>query len=342
VKYVYVLTSSEDDLYYEQFFLSVTSLRLYNPNAVIVVLVDSKTKGGLTGKRSGYIQTVSETISITAPPELLQKEVSRWIKTSMKKYVTGDFLYIDCDTIVAGNLDIDFPTEIKIGAIMDTHVPLSKHHLAAHFEQEDGRLKFNSSFETGIRYNGGVIFCRDTPEADEFFSRWHSLWLFSNKNGNSQDMPALNQANYEMGGLITELDGKWNCHITYNGLPFLFDAKIIHYIATAFDFIDCPFLPASRDVLFSVKETGHILPGTMELLKNPKSAFESNSRIISDKAGFDVINSRMFLLLIALRKKKPRLFKSLNSFIIWLRYNPLIKKLYRRPRIENLPGNESL
>ena len=339
MKYVYVLTSSEKDLYYEQFFLSVTSLRIHNPKAFIVALIDSKTKEGLIGKRSSYEHVVSEIVTVTTPKELSQKEVSRWIKTSMKKYVSGDFLYIDCDTVIAENLDVDFPQEVKVGAILDTHVPLAKHHKALHFKQEDIAIKF-TSFETGLRYNGGVIFCRDCPEGDEFFSRWHSLWLFSNKNGISQDMPSLNQANHEMGGIITELHGKWNCHITYNGLPFLFEAKIIHYIATSFDFIDCPFLPASRKVLLPVKETGIIPNMTLEMLKNPKSAFEYSSRIISDKAEVDVINSKMFLLLLILRKKQPKLFNSLDSFLIGLRNNRFFKKRYKRPSIENLPeGN---
>ncbi len=54
VKFVYVLTSNSADSYYEQFFLSVTSLRLHNSGATIVVLVDKKTKAELTGIRAGY------------------------------------------------------------------------------------------------------------------------------------------------------------------------------------------------------------------------------------------------------------------------------------------------
>ena len=315
MKYVYVLTSSETDLYYEQFFLSVVSLRLHNQNACIVALIDSKTKEKLTGKRSGYEQFVSETVIITAPQELSQKEVSRWIKTSAKKYVSGDFLYIDCDTVIAGTLDFDFPPEIKIGAILDTHVPLVKHHLAVHFENEDRKLKF-SSFETGKRYNGGVIFCRDTPAGDDFFSRWHSLWLYSNEKGNHHDMPSLNQANHDMGGIITELGGEWNCQITHNGLPFLYSSRIIHYYATAFNFVNCPYLPGSRAVLTSVKDTGGISDEIMEMLKNPKAAFEPDSRIISGKAELDAVNSKLFSLVLRIRKKKPKLFKFLNSAII--------------------------
>ena len=316
MKYVYVLTSSEKDLYYEQFFISVASLRLHNPKAFIVALIDSKTKKGLAGKRSGYEQFVSETIIISAPKEFSQKEVSRWIKTSINKYVTGDFLYIDCDTVIAENLDCGFKPELNIGAILDTHVPLSKHHLAAHFENEDKKLNFTSSFETGLRYNGGVIFCRNNQKGNDFFSLWHSLWLFSNKKGNSQDMPSMNQANHEMNGVITEMGGEWNCQITHNGLRYLYNSKIIHYYATGFNFIKSPFLPASNIVLLPVKETGIIPPETDKLLKNPKAAFEYDSRVISGEAELDVVNSKLFSLLLRIRKKKPRLFKSLNTFII--------------------------
>jgi hypothetical protein len=69
MKYVYVLTSSEKDIYYEQFFLSLASMRLYNPDAEVIALIDDKTKRGLTGKRSGYEKLISEVKTITPPNE---------------------------------------------------------------------------------------------------------------------------------------------------------------------------------------------------------------------------------------------------------------------------------
>ena len=316
MKFVYVLTSSENDFYYEQFFISVVSLRLHNPDALIVALIDSKTKQGLIGKRSGYEQYISEIVTIAPPETLSQKEASRWIKTSMKKYVNGDFLYIDCDTVIASNLDHNFLSEVNIGAVLDTHVPLERHHLTPYFQGQDKKLGFISSFETGKRFNGGVIFCRDTPIAGDFFSRWHSLWNFSSKKGSHHDMPPLNQANYEMGGVITELSGEWNCQITHNGLPYLASAKIIHCFATSMNLYNCPFLPASLQIMSSIKETGIISPELTEHLKNPLAAFELNSRIISGSEELDAINSKLFSLLLFVRKKLPRLFKMLNSFIL--------------------------
>ncbi|GHV12781.1 hypothetical protein FACS189491_06460 [Spirochaetia bacterium] len=315
MKYVYVLTSSENDLYYEQFFLSAVSLRLYNPGADIVVLLDKKTRAGLTGTRTGYEQIVSEIKIIPAPEEFSQKESSRWIKTSIRNHINGDFLFIDCDTIITENLEYDFPPELKIGSVLDTHVPLSKHHLYEAFQQEDKRLGFCSSLETDVRYNGGFIFCRDGPDGTAFFEKWHSLWLQGRKKGISQDMPSLNQANYELNGIITALNGGWNCQISHNGLPYLHDAKIIHYYATSLLSFTPPYTLAGNEVLLSVKKNGIISPEIMEQLKNPRAAFSVKSRIIADQDSIDILESAYFSKLLWLRREHQGIFNKLNFFI---------------------------
>lgn len=50
-KIVYVLVSDEKDLYLEQAWLSVYSLRLHNPTAYVVVLMDDNTERSLVGKQ---------------------------------------------------------------------------------------------------------------------------------------------------------------------------------------------------------------------------------------------------------------------------------------------------
>jgi len=105
MKYVYVLTSSDTDYYYEQFLLSLASMRLYNPDAEVIALIDEKTKQNLTGKRSGYEKFVSETKIINVPDIYSQKEASRWIKTTIPHYVSGEFFFIDCDTIISKTLE---------------------------------------------------------------------------------------------------------------------------------------------------------------------------------------------------------------------------------------------
>jgi hypothetical protein len=324
MKYVYVLASNDTDLFYEQFYLSVSSFRLHNPASEIVLLLDKKTKEGLTGKRSGYENLVSNTVVISPPDFLTKKEVSRFIKTSMRRYVTGDFLYIDCDTVIAENLDFNFPSDIKIGAVPDCHIPLKKHHYYRQFRDENLRLGFNSILEYDLYYNGGIIFCGDTPEAYRFFEKWHSLWNETREKGNSQDMPSFNRANYELNNIITSIDGEWNCQISNNGLPFLYQAKIIHYFATSLMFVSSPFIPASETVLSSIKENGKISDVIYQKLKNPKSAFEPRSRIIADADVLGIYDSTLFTVLRRLRKRNRKLF---NVFeVTAYRFLSLFKK----------------
>ena len=322
MKYIYVLTSSEKDTYYEQFYLSIASLRLYNPDAFIIALIDEKTKQGLSGKRAGYEKLVSETRVIKVPDEYSQKEASRWIKTSIYNHVhhhvTGDFLFVDCDTIITGSLDHNFPLEIKIGAVLDTHVLLNEHHLQKYFQREDKSVGFNSSLVTNIRYNGGLIFYRNNAEAYAFFEKWHSLWTLSVKKGCSQDMPALNQANYELGNIISELGGEWNCQISHNGLPFLQNAKIIHCFASTLNSTDHAYKLASHSVLSSIKQTGEISAEIMKMLENPKTAFQSFSRIVSDKSVIDALDSLLFFKMVKFFRRHPLFLKKWNAFTSFL------------------------
>jgi len=315
MKYVYVLTSSDADYYYEQFFLSLSSFRLYNPEAEIIALIDEKTKQGLTGNRSGYAQYVSETKVIKTPDNYSQKEASRWIKTSINNYISGDFLFIDCDTIITEKLVPSFPPDICIGCVLDTHVTLDNHHLRDYFKKEVEKAKFKNPFTKNAYFNSGIIYYKNTPRSREFFERWHKLWIESNKYGVSVDQPSFNQADCDLNNIITELPGEWNCQISHNGLNYLYNAKIIHYYATSLLLLASPYKLASSEVLLSIRETGVISAEIKELLSRPLCAFEDNSRIVSGKYILDIFDSPMFKLLVWLRDCHNRLYKMLNGII---------------------------
>jgi hypothetical protein len=315
MKYVYVLASSEDDLYYEQFFLSAVSLRICNPTAEIVLLLDPLTKKGLVGNRSGYEKIVSDIVVIEPPNGLSPKEVSRWIKTSMRQYIAGDFLYIDCDTIIADNLDYAFSDTTKIGAILDSHIPFTRHHYYRQFRDENLKLGYTSILATDSYYNGGIIFCKNSPESYAFFEKWHSLWMETMAKGNSQDMPSFNRANYDLNNIITEVGGEWNCQISNNGIPFLHHAKILHYFATSLDFLTSPFVFASKTVLSSIKKSGEIPAEVLEKLHDPKSAFELNSKVIADRDVIEILDSSSFSFLRRIKKKNKRIFEFFDALI---------------------------
>jgi len=312
MQYLYVLTSSFKDTYYEQFLLSITSLKYFMPNAEPVLLCDTDTRETLTGKRSGYENFVSKIITADVPAGMPQVEVSRWVKTSMRRLASGDFLFIDTDTIITADLSSVSELGIQIGACLDKHSLIERHGKRDSIIETGKRLEFNSHI-SNRHFNSGVIFCADTPETHRIFDRWHELWLFSKSKGIVRDQPSFNMAIYENLPFFTELDGTWNCQIAYNGLPFLANSKIIHYFASDLVMRTSPYIPASETIFMRIKEAGSIPGDVMELLKTPRAAFESESRIIAGDNMLSVINSDLFELIFLLRNKMPVLFNIINQ-----------------------------
>jgi len=313
LKYVYVLVSDLNDTYYEQFLMSVTSLVFLMPNADVFLLCDPKTRKNLVGKRSGYEKFVSQIVIVDVPTDISQIEVSRWIKTSMRRHVSGDFLFIDCDTVIVEDLSLIAEMGIKFGACLDKHSLINRHGKGNNIIEKDKRLGF-TSYLSNRHINSGVIFCADTPETHKVFDLWHELWIFSNNQNTVRDQPAFNMAIYENSSLFTELDGIWNCQISFNGLSFLANSKIIHYFASDLVLHKSPFILASDDIFRRIRETGSIPGEVIESLKSPKVAFVPETRIVAGEDMFFVLNSSFFKSLVLLRRKLPRLFSFLNRF----------------------------
>ena len=118
-KLLYVLVSDESDIYLEQASVSMFSARLHNPQIHITLLMDDLTDKNLIGQRRELLKTVSEKIVISLDAKYTNKERSRILKTGARLYVHGDFLFIDCDTIVAAPLDDIDTNPIDLGAVMD-------------------------------------------------------------------------------------------------------------------------------------------------------------------------------------------------------------------------------
>ena len=132
MKYVYVLTSSEKDYFYEQCLISVVSLKKYHPDSEIVILADDITTSGLKGFRSG-IKEYALIKEVQCDTAHNQKVRSRLLKTSVRHLVKGDFLYIDLDTVIAGSLEgiercLENMTE-SIGMVLDKHVETDNHYM---------------------------------------------------------------------------------------------------------------------------------------------------------------------------------------------------------------------
>lgn len=279
-KAVYVVTSSEKDTFLEQLILSAYSLKLWNPSMEIILVTDKETADGFIGKRSQIFNYVTEVLTEDIPSEFNKMQRSRYLKTSLRRIVKGDFLYIDTDTVITGELsDID-NFQFDLGAVLDRHMIIRNHtgknKILKYAKQVDWTIPEDNRY-----FNGGLMYSKDSQMSHDFYSKWHELWKTGIKQLNmSIDQPSLAKANANMGYPIFEIDGTYNCQIIENGLKFLVDAKIIHYYASNIGKWDCPYIFRDDSIYMSIKNNG-ITQELKDLVRNAKSAFHPKSMIIS-------------------------------------------------------------
>ena len=104
IKFVYALISSEKDYYVEQAAISMHTLRAYNPGCHITLVANDDTLDTLTGNRSLIKNYVDEYVSVNPPAEFTPTQKNRFLKTTLRQNVEGDFLYVDNDTVITGSL----------------------------------------------------------------------------------------------------------------------------------------------------------------------------------------------------------------------------------------------
>lgn len=282
-KIVYVVTSDETDVYLEQALLSVFSLRKHNPNAYVELVVDQDTDSTIAGKRGEILKYIDNKVVVNVPEEYNIVCRSRWIKTSLRLHVKGDFLYIDTDTIVTDDLSEIDSFKGNIGAVRDSHVLSSKGN-----ESYVNRIK-KYAFEEGWKYsdeipfyNGGVLFVRDSDETYAFFHFWHDYWKSANKKYDRYiDQSPLAATNERFQYPIIELSGEWNCQLAHNGIPYLVNAKIMHYLVygkskskfQAWMFYD-------PNILQEIKKGGYVPNHISELVDKAKESFFQPNTIL--------------------------------------------------------------
>lgn len=316
--YVYVLVSGKNDLYYEQALMSTYSLRNLMPDANIILLVDNKTENSINSpllKRGEIKKYVTKMISVNFDEKVSNVERSRLIKTSIPEYVDDDFLYIDCDTIIAEELSEIEKIPYKTAGILDGHVMLDEHIHKKYFLERDKKLGFHGTQAANCNINGGVIFARKSEESENLFKAWNEAWKYSAyKKHDFHDQSALNEANYRIGLKMQLIDGKWNCQPSHGGLAFLKDAKIIHYYSS--EFSGKNYIPyyklADKELQNRIKAEGKIPEDVKKMIDDPKFQF-NKVHLINDQRIVSIMQSPFIFTLTDIKSKLPWLFNVLES-----------------------------
>lgn len=329
MKYLFVLTSSPKDFFCEQTLVAIASLRVHNPNAFVTLLTDDKTADTLTENRAALKNAVDELKVLSLDESLSPMQRSRYLKTVMRNEIEGDFLYMDSDIAIVDDLTI--PEEWKGGiyAVLDFHTNLHKAINKKKVLNAAKMLGFSPILNDEI-FNGGVMFASDTPQARDFFKKWHELWLFSVSKNYPYDMAALAETDFSFNYVIQKMPGGWNCQLAY-GNRFLPSAKVLHFFGSRIVNPCGRKVPASMDVFLpkilrkdfytNLKNIPiHVLENKQitineyydDVIKNAKEAFLYQNKKIGAFGAYIVRSYAFAKSLAFLYKKIPFLVKPLE------------------------------
>lgn len=323
-KIVYVLASNANDYYLEQALVSIFSLRLYNPSAEVLLVVDEDTKKTLEEEnRKRIFKYITDVIVVHVPSQYSNMQKSRYIKTSLRKYVSGDFLFIDTDTIITAELNEIDNVAADLASVPDCHLLIKFNWMKKSIRNWSSKFDWHFS-EDSYYFNSGVLLVRDTDDATQLFEYWHEVWKQFAAQGINYDQPSLAKANELVGFKISKLDDIWNCQINANGLPYLMDAKVIHYFASAIGGGKYqPYKFMNKDFFIQIKSCNELDKEVVALIKNAKSAFNPFCSVIGyDDAEF--LYSRTYWLY----KQHPLAYKIVDFYsrIILLLSHRRLKK----------------
>jgi hypothetical protein len=264
-KIVYVLVSSEDDLFWEQCLISVMSARYHMPNANIILVCDNITKDTFCGVRHEIESFFSKVIVVPFDDSVDKIRRSRIIKVTLRRIINGDFLYIDCDTLITQPIDSIDEIDASVAAVLDGHCLFKNHPMKEYFLSQNKIL--NYSIDKVVEYfNGGVMYVKDDKRAYELYDYWYKNYQLSCSKKLTIDEPALSKSNIELGNLIQELDGTWNCQVRFGAL-YLAKSKILHFCSKK----NMPVcILSNRDYLQKVKAKGPLTEHITDYIKNWK------------------------------------------------------------------------
>lgn len=279
VQIVYAVIASEKNLFFQELWASVYSFRLHEPDREIKVICDKPTNEYIA-KFPKFTSLVTDIIVVKVPDEYSPRLRSRQLKTTVRKHIEGPYLFVDTDTICAGNIGEIDDFIYDVAAVPEYHLHLSESVFKQNVSQFVKR-GFNKSLEDNdCWYNSGVMFVNNTPKAYDFCKRWHLNWKYSAFKGNcKQDQPALLMTNRQTNNLTSELPGEFNCQVGLS-VKYLANAKIFHFLH--FDYPkNQSFNPFhSKEIYRMIKEKEDITSDIAEMIKNVKSIYTSPSCVV--------------------------------------------------------------
>lgn len=281
VQVVYVVISTHDDIYLQEFWVSIYSLRLYDKDRPVRVLCDKETYDYIKSFPE-LVKLITEIIVVNLPYKYATAKLkSRQIKTTIRECVKGAYLFIDTDTTICSslkNIDLLQENNNDICAVLDTHLPVKDMMFVP-------REKIMNVFgidimDSELYFNSGVMFVPDNESSRAFYKRWNENWNYSAfVKSQSLDQPALLKTDIEFGHVIKKLPDIYNVQIALS-MKYFPEAVIIHWWHLPFIKNQEYNMFLSREIYDLVKRNKAINDDVANIIKNVKQSYESPSTVI--------------------------------------------------------------
>lgn len=326
-KIVYVLASLDADVYMEQAFVSAWSARHYNPDCHIEMVCDQDTFATMKSGIRGQYKSLFDTFHVQDfRPEQSMRERSRWMKTSLRKLIEGDYLFLDSDTVVCSNLSHIDDYNFSIGMALDQNCEMKDFLYRTGVTNRTKRL-FNVDISAETKYfNSGVAYVKDNAQTHIFYKKWHQMWMSKRyENDGIKDQASLAATNLLLGHVITEMSGDMNCQVMAS-IQYLHTAHIMHFFNTFFTAKGPSLHPFyGKNLFLEVKEQG-ITKDIVHKILQCKSLFISPSvpvpfegaKIWELYSKRNIFNTNAWITLQYIHQSHPLVFKFIEYFITTL------------------------
>jgi hypothetical protein len=218
---VYALSSDGADNYSRMAHLSIVCARRIHPQAKVTLVCDEVTAAALPGRADALTACVDQVRMVqTGMPTAVER--SRFVKTSLRQVVPGDFIFLDVDALPVRPFRQMIDRVRDIGAVPDcgpqttdrlsfkaaARVYFSRPQLPQRVQTVFAQMGWD--FPPRHYLNSGVMVFRDTPGAHRVGGLWHQRWLQCRAQGVMQDQFALARALDEAGTHVVELPRRFN------------------------------------------------------------------------------------------------------------------------------------
>ena len=204
----YALAMDDDPLYADLVTISALAVARVHPASRITILTDDATLANCGNALRGMRNIAPEIRSVGSFAGDARLR-SRFVKTLARSVLTGDFLYLDADTLSVSTFDSIFTCEAPIAAAVDRNPVDPAGEFPAWLAPDFDRLDWPQP--TTVYFNSGVVFWKDCKSAHALGRLWHRNWLhYATTVENPADQPAFNRSIEALGIRPEIMDDAFN------------------------------------------------------------------------------------------------------------------------------------